>query len=287
MTQKGFTLIEVVMVILILTVLGTISVTNFVLLQKKAELDNAAEEVKTVLILAQNRTLASDNGGQYGVYFDISVSPNKYVLFNGATYATRDTTKDQNFWLTSRVDFSSLSFNGGNEIVFEKLTGFATPSGSVTIAVENGGNTKIVYVSSSGSVGLVAPTAPADTLRVTDSRHITFDYSRSISTTTENISLIFDGSQTEVISISQYMSGGEIKWEGTVTVGGEDQTVKIHTLRLNSPDTRFSVFRDRRYNDVSLEIRLSGDSSGSLLEYSADGQTVTHPSTYVSNYAWQ
>ncbi len=89
------------------------------------------------------------------------------------------------------------------------------------------------------------------------------------------------------IPINQYLSLGQFDWSGTVDVGGTNQTIRIHTLRFNSPDTQFSAHRDRRFNDKALEITVSGDGSGNVVQYSANGLTTNFTSIFVSNFAWQ
>lgn len=286
MNQKGFTLIEIVVVIFILIVLTAVSIPAFDLLVKSSDVDNSMQEFYTTLRLAQSKAISSEGDSQYGVYIDTSTLPNKYVIYKGASYATRDASKDQSFWLSKTTEFSAISLGGANEVVFDKLTGYAEQSGSVSVRLKTDtSNVKTVYISSIGSLGFVAPVAITDT-RVKDSRHLHFDYSRAINTNTESIKLLFDNSILQVIPIATNMSGGEIDWTGTVAVGGANQTVSVRTHRLNSPDTQFSIHRDGRLNTKSLKITITGE-SGSLAEYSADGLTTTFSSSYVSNFNWQ
>ena len=115
-----------------------------------------------------------------------------------------------------------------------------------------------------------------------------FDYSRFIDVNTENIILNFNNNQViQSIPMSQYLSTGQFDWSGSVSVEGTNQTIRIHTHRLNSPDTQFSVRRDRSLNNKSLKITISGDNSGNLANYSADGLTTTYSSINVSNSTWQ
>ncbi|MEK7562394.1 MAG: hypothetical protein AAB509_01805, partial [Patescibacteria group bacterium] len=98
----------------------------------------------------------------------------------------------------------------------------------------------------------------------------------------ENIILTFDNNVVQQIPLNQF--SGEIDWQGDVSVGGTNQTIYIHTYKLNNPNTQFSIKRDRRYNSKSLAVTISGDSSGNLAQYSADGLTTSYSSIYVSNF---
>lgn len=127
-------------------------------------------------------------------------------------------------------------------------------------------------------------TAPS----LVDSRHVHTAYSRIIATATENIVLSFDGGTVQTtVPIASNMTGGEIDWTGTAIVGGEAQTIRIRTHRLNNSDTLFSIHRDRRYNTKSVTLRLSGDGSGTFLEYSADGLTTIKTSVYAGTPEWR
>ena len=103
--NKGFTLIEVVVVLIVLTILISIPISSFYSTQKKSNLDNGTQEFVSALKLAQNRTLSSENNSQYGVYLDTLVYPHKYILFKGVSYATRDTAYDQIYYLSQSLEF--------------------------------------------------------------------------------------------------------------------------------------------------------------------------------------
>ncbi len=286
-SSKGFTIIEMLIVVTILMVLVAMAVQPFFTIKKATDVDTAAEEFMGVVKLAQSRTVSSENSVQYGVYLNTSSLPNQYIMFKGASYATRDTTADVTYLLPNTVQFSGVSLGSVNQIVFDKLTGASEESGTISIRskVDNS-QSKTMYVTSSGVINS-ASTAPLDDNRVKDSRHIQFDYSRIINTSTESVVLYFDNTVTESIPMSENLTNGQFQWSGTVTVGGVGQTVSVITHRLNNPDTEFSIHRDGRYNTKSLKVSISGDASGYLVNYSADGLTTTHTSTYISNFAWQ
>ncbi len=287
--KRGFTIIEVIVVITIIVILATVSITALYSLQKRSHLDNGIQEFVNILKFAQNKTLSSENNNQYGVYLDNSVSPNKYVLFEGSSYALRNISADLIYFLHQTVEFFGINLNGGNEIVFDKLTGMTQQSGSIVLRLKaDTSQNKTVYISNVGAIGFSAPIILSDDNRVKDSRHAQFDYSRFIDVNTENIVLNFNNGQViQSISMSQYLATGQFDWSGNVSVGGVNQTMRVHTHRLNSLDTQFSVHRDRRFNDKSLTITISGDNSGFLAQYSADGLTTSSSSIFVSNFAWQ
>lgn len=287
-SQGGFTLIELLVVVAVLTVALAISVPNIVSLIKNPKVSNTAEEVVNALKLAQNKSLSSEGNSQYGVYFKTDTAPHQYILFKGANYASRDISFDQAYSIPNATEFYDINLGGGNEIVFNRITGTTQNPGNVSIRLKDDyDQKKTIHTDAFGITSFVAPASPSDAARIKDSRHVGFNYSRVINTASENVILTFNGVTMVTLPMSSYVTNGQFYWQGTTSVAGSDQIITIHTLRLNNPDTRFSVFRDRRFNDKSLTINISGDSSGTLAEYLADGSATDFHSIYVSGFAWQ
>jgi hypothetical protein len=96
---------------------------------------------------------------------------------------------------------------------------------------------------------------------------------------------------TKEIPFADYLKDGQFFWEDEVDVEGEIQKLKIHTHRLNNPDTQFSIHRDQRYNNKALTIDIddtpTDSDPGNLITYTAQGETATGTSIYVSNLQWQ
>ena len=300
----GLTFIELLVVIGIIIIAIAVSVPAFRIFQWGSDVNNSAEEVINVLRQAQNKSTTSEQAGKWGVYFNISTTPHQYILFKGNNYAGREVSYDKVYTLPVSAKFSEFSlFNlpgTGPEVVFEKITGNTVNSGSITLGSKSDASkTAIIYVLSTGQLNLSPPPSPSplDNARVKDSRHVHVDYSRiyePIDTINEKITLTFttsDGLTTtqKIIVIADNLNAGQIDWEGSVDVAGSAQKIKLHTHKLNSPDTQtqFCIHRDRRYNNTALTITISGDTSGSIIEYSADGLTTTNISQNASNPQWQ
>jgi len=285
--NTGFTIIEILVVLAILAVLSIISVAFFISLQKESQLSNVYEEIISTLKVAQNKTLSSQEDSQYGVYFNTATSPHQHILFKGNSYSSRDNSFDEIHLIPNITEFYQINTGGDNEIVFDRLTGSTENSGNISLRLkDDNSQTKIIYITNSGTIGFDAVTAPPDT-RLKDSRHTHFNYSRAIDTITEKIILTFDNSIIEEIPINENLVGPQFYWEGKIDVNGSDQTIKIHSHRLNNPDTQFCVHRDLRFNNKTLKITISGDNTGSLAEYSVDGLTTNFYSIYVNNFIWQ
>jgi len=282
--QKGFTIVEIIFIVGIFSLLLGLSIPAFQSFQKQADMNSSAEKIIAALRLAQNKTLASEGSSQWGVFFDSSAVPDQCVLFKGSSYSSRDASFDEIYKLSNSVSFDSINLGGGDETIFSKVTGYVNHSGSIIFG-STSGSIKTVYIENSGRVG-VDSSSFSDTDRTKDSRHVHFDYSRTVTTSTENIALTFyynGSSVTETIPIVSNMKSGQIYWEGEVNVNGSIQKIKIHTHRLNNFGTQFCIHRDKRYNDKALSVSVSGDGSGNLIQYGVDGQITNGVSIYVSD----
>lgn len=285
-TNSGISFIEMIMVVAILVILISITAPVFVFFQRGLEFNNNIEEIISVLRIARNKALASEGSSQYGVYFDNTGSTHQYILFKGESFASRDNSFDEIYNLSDNIEVYDIDLNGGNEIVFDRITGNTSQPGDISLRLKTDlTKTKTIYIEDSGYVRLTAPFIPsdADANRIKDSRHVHFYYNNVINTTDETLTLSFDGAVNKTIIIADNMKDTQIYWEGEIDVNGEVQEIKIHTHNLNNPNTLFCVHRDIRYNNKSLAITISGDGTGTLIEYSADGSITTSTSIYVTN----
>ena len=276
----GVTLIELLVIIGILVTFAVISVSTFWYSRRESDLDNSTEEIINVLRVAQNKTLASTDASNYGVHFEA----NKFVLFKGTIYD--HLTEDNDIYnLNNGLEIYGINLaGGGSEIVFDRVTGTTSQFGSVSLRSKTVlSKVRTIYIENFGQIGLTLPLVPSDESRIKDSRHVHFDYSRMIDTTIESLILNFEGGMVnETIVIANNIKNGQIYWEGEVEVSGSAQRIKIHTHRLNNPNTQFCIHRDRRYNNKSLIITISGDGSGSLISYTAEGQELRGTSVYLT-----
>jgi len=184
--------------------------------------------------------LASEGASQYGVYFDNTSSSHQYILFKGESFALRDNSFDEINNLSDNTEVYNIDLNGGNEIIFDRVTGSTSQPGSISLRLKTDiTKTKTIYIEGSGYVKLTAPIIPSDANRVKDFRHIHFDYNNMIDTVSETLTLSFEGGVNETIIIADNMKDSQIYWEGEVDVSGEVQKIKIHTHNLNNPNTLF------------------------------------------------
>lgn len=138
--DKGFTIMEVMIslgIFLILLGLTTPFVLQF---YNRYQLD--AERTTFIALLRQARamSLTGENGATHGVY----LASSQFTIFEGVSYATRDTSIDQTFERNSSVDIT-----GPSETLFRYLTG---TSASQSFNLTNGTKQGIIYVNKEGSI---------------------------------------------------------------------------------------------------------------------------------------
>ncbi len=276
----------------ILIILGAVAIPTIFDFQKESALNDSAREIISTLELARSKTLASEGAERWGVYFTTSTSPEQYVLFKGEDFISRTTSSDEVSRVSGTLEFSEINFEGEQEVVFDRITGETSQTGRVSLRLKDKpSKVRTIYVESSGRV-VLSTSSVSDDDRLKDSRHVHLDYSRQVTTSTEKLILTFEGGVIEEIVIADYIRQGQLFWEGEIEVGGESQTLKIHTHRLNNPDTQFSIHRDQRYNNKALDIDIDGDPdypalSPTLIRYDSAGATTKGNSIYVSTPIWQ
>jgi len=270
--ESGFTLIEILVVTAVIGILLAIGAYAFRSSGRQIDLQTTSHEVVAALHLARARTLASKGAAQYGVHFE----GDKYVFFTGPSYNPGATDNDTH-QVPSNVEIYNISVGGGSEVIFDRVTGTTASAGTVSLRLVNQtASTSTVSILASGLAGLSGTVAPTGT-RVTDSRHLHFDLGWSIQNSTTLTLLFSDPTVQEDIIMDSYFNADKsaFDWQGTISVDGEDQTLRVYTHALDAANTELSIRRDRRENSkaVTISIIIGGEVS-EIVSYAADGTAV-------------
>ncbi len=290
--ESGFTLVELLTIIGILLVIIGTAVAAYKRFQNISALTDSSEEILNILRLARSKTLSSEHSDQWGVHFPNPGTDYEYTLFKGSNYSSRETSFDQKIIVPNTIEVHNIDLGTSSDVIFNRLTGTTDFPGTISLRIaSNHSKTQDIIIESSGQIFYQQLTA-SDENRIKDSRHIHFNYDRTIDTETETLVLTFtydSSSVIENIAIADNMQAGQIFWEGQVEVNGENQNVKIYTHALNDPVlyTQFCIHRDQRYNNKALKIELDADATGDLINYDENGLTIKGTSIYVSEPVWQ
>ena len=145
--QKGFSLIEMVVVVAIGAVLVAVVVFSFSSFRNNKIIDVSADQILSVINEARVKTVSSEDYSRFGVRLEA----NRAVFFKGDTFTEPNPSNIQTT-LSSLVEISDISLSGGGaDIVFQKLTGKTSNYGSLRVRLRSDNNKyKTISVKSTG-----------------------------------------------------------------------------------------------------------------------------------------
>ena len=149
--MKGFTLIEMLIVISITTILGAMAFVSFGRIINYTSIEAQAQSVRSHIERARIFTLASKNNSSFGVIFSTSSAR----VFQGTTFVAASSS-DQIYTIDSNESIINISFSGGgNTIYFNKITGEPNATGTITItSASNNLDRRTVVVYKTGIVDI-------------------------------------------------------------------------------------------------------------------------------------
>lgn len=144
--KKGFTLIEILIVISIAAIISSIIMGYFINFKKSESLSLDTDTIVSILRQARSQTLSSKNASQYGVHF----SGSNIIIFTGSEYL--ENNPDNVEFHLGLIDASFvLNLSGGsNNVVFERMTGETLNFGTVSIL--SGDQTKNITIYKTGII---------------------------------------------------------------------------------------------------------------------------------------
>ncbi|MDP3015144.1 MAG: prepilin-type N-terminal cleavage/methylation domain-containing protein [bacterium] len=130
---KGFTFIELLIVISITAILATVGAMNLIGYRQERDLNFAVQEIITVLRNSQDRSIAQEEGSRWGIYFNNPTGDSNdfYELFKGTSYAGGIVASK--IALRSNIQFDTPTSNSSSTVIFAPITGL--PSASITIKI--------------------------------------------------------------------------------------------------------------------------------------------------------
>lgn len=126
---RGVTLLELIVVISVGAIITAVTIGAFSGIAPRKTLEKETSGVLSLLEQARNLTLSAKNASVYGVHFEAT----KAVLFTGSIYSASATSNVVGL-LSPLVQISPITLaGGGSEVVFNRLVGDTTQSGTVKI----------------------------------------------------------------------------------------------------------------------------------------------------------
>ena len=146
-TTRGVTLVEFLVVLAVVLILSSIVFQTFRTLAQSKSLNGEASRVLAELSRARSLTIASKYADQYGIHFASS----SITLFQGSSYSASSASNTVTV-LSPTVQIASTSFAGGGlNVIFQRLTGATTQSGTLSIKLKNSTSSKTIIIYKTGA----------------------------------------------------------------------------------------------------------------------------------------
>ncbi len=149
----GYSLIELLIVIALILILGTVGVVSLGNRRNHTDLDGSAKQIVSILREAQSRSVAQDSSASWGVYFNNATTTPFYAL-----YATAySSTSTRGYWrLPSSLGYATSSIAQGSavDISFAQLTGIPSNVATITVQLINGSESMSVGISANGLISM-------------------------------------------------------------------------------------------------------------------------------------
>ncbi len=143
MKKKAFTLIEMLLVIAIIGLLGTITIPFYQRLQITTQRQTFSNQLISELRHAKLMAISANNDQSWG----LNINQNQATLFMGNDFANRDQTFDESVVVPSNVTVGGSI----NQVIFAKQSGLPNVSGIITVSDTNG-QTQSIAINSQGTV---------------------------------------------------------------------------------------------------------------------------------------
>lgn len=144
----GFSLLELLLVISVLAILGSIGSAYYFNVIKNIEMSTASAAIVSDLKHAQNSAMAGEGGVRWGVHF-VNGADDYYQVFSTPTdFVNASTTVTSIIYLPQQITFTDPSSSSTKDVIFERINGVAT---STTIALASSDSTHVITIPAVGS----------------------------------------------------------------------------------------------------------------------------------------
>lgn len=147
----GVTLIEILIAIGIIALIGSLITASFSQFRSRKTLDATVESTLASFSRAHLDTISSLNDKQYGVHIGVD----KVVYYIGPTYSSSATTNIL-YTLNPSIEIVNITLTGGgNEVLFDKLSGGTSQNGTFLVRVKNNTSQKVaVTINGTGAISI-------------------------------------------------------------------------------------------------------------------------------------
>lgn len=248
---RGFTIIELMMVIAIITILTGIVLQHSRSLNTVVELENAVKNVDIKIRTAKTRSIGALNDKNYGVHFEAS----KAVIYDATGIYVDGAPGNEVYDLPQNVEIYDISIIGSPDMVFDRLTGNTANFGSIGLrSVNDATKTKTIFINANGQNSF-SSFATSAVPALTNARHAHFDLGWNIENSDKLIFRWYDASDALIlekqIDAAAYFNVGqtEFHWEGTINESGINQKITVNSWLDGSNNTVLDIIRHNTEDD--------------------------------------
>lgn len=135
--SRGFSLVEVLIVIGIMALITSVMMFSGTAFRQSQALHEATQVVLSVINQARAHTLSSIGYSQYGVRLE----SDRIIMFKGSSWPGTDHVTTA---LPAGVSLSSVLAAGATEVVFRRVTGTTSQTGTITLTGSGGATRRVV-----------------------------------------------------------------------------------------------------------------------------------------------
>ncbi len=278
--KSGFSLIEILAVISVISIVLGIAVINGKNFNNSIELENTAKSVDAKIKLAKSYSIGAKNGVNYGVHFE----GDKAVVFEGSAFVDGSPTNEI-FVFSDKIEINmpvSLA-GGGSDLVFDRLVGSTDNFGSIEMRViSDPSKTKQIIINPDGQTSLNSFQSSAGSL-VKNARHVHFNLGWDIASATTLTLKWVNGVEatlaTNNINIASNLNADQsvFDWTGATLVSvGNNQEIRIHGWLDAGNYTVLCVMREQTEND-KLYIFTDGGAKDIVTYENVSGEVIVEP----------
>lgn len=123
--KKGFSLIELLIVIALIMILILVIFSNFYKRKSTLDLDLTTKQIASILNEARSRAISQDKDSQWGVHFENSTSTQPFYALFYSNYSTSTIIKKYNLPNFIYYDTAYLPLGVSFNMIFKKISGEA------------------------------------------------------------------------------------------------------------------------------------------------------------------
>lgn len=167
MSVSGYTLIEVMVILGLTAIIGSVAVSNLPLLFRSTQLlEDTTDTLVAHLANTQQKSISQAGGSKWGVHLDATTAGHHfYQIFYGDSYASGTVAETVNIY--PDIDFINPYQGATDDIIFERVTGVPELTHGIILALSSN-HSVYRYISVLNGSGLITKsnTAPAQNFTV-------------------------------------------------------------------------------------------------------------------------